>query len=170
MNSFNKALQKLCTAIFKGFYLFAAFTFTVLLTILLINVISRNLLGGSIAWIEEISRYIFTWMMFMGIAIGVHYKKHLGVEFVVGLYPAKVKKAAYFISDVLTLVLFIILAIYGFRYAGKSMKMFSPIMGIPYGIVYLCVPIGAIFSTFYCFARIIEDYFVKPEDKEDSAK
>ena len=159
MNSFNKALQKLCNAIFKGFYLFAAFTFTVLLTILLINVISRNLLGGSIAWIEEISRYIFTWMMFMGIAIGVHYKKHLGVEFV-----------AYFISDVLTLVLFIILAIYGFRYAGKSMKMFSPIMGIPYGIVYLCVPIGAIFSTFYCFARIIEDYFVKPEDKEDSAK
>ena len=103
MNSFNKALQKLCNAIFKGFYLFAAFTFTVLLTILLINVISRNLLGGSIAWIEEISRYIFTWMMFMGIAIGVHYKKHLGVEFVVGLYPAKVKKAAYFISDVLTL-------------------------------------------------------------------
>jgi len=170
MNSFNKALQKLCNAIFKGFYLFAAFTFTVLLTILLINVISRNLLGGSIAWIEEISRYIFTWMIFMGIAIGVHYKKHLGVEFVVGLYPAKVKKAAYFISDVLTLVLFIILAIYGFRYAGKSMKMFSPIMGIPYGIVYLCVPIGAIFSTFYCFARIIEDYFVKPEDKEDSAK
>ena len=160
MNSFNKALQKLCNAIFKGFYLFAAFTFTVLLTILLINVISRNLLGGSIAWIEEISRYIFTWMMFMGIAIGVHYKKHLGVEFVVGLYPAKVKKAAYFISDVLTLVLFIILAIYGFRYAGKSMKMFSPIMGIPYGIVYLCVPIGAIFSTFYCFARIIEDYFM----------
>ena len=40
MNSFNKALQKLCNAIFKGFYLFAAFTFTVLLTILLINVIS----------------------------------------------------------------------------------------------------------------------------------
>ena len=102
MNSFNKVLQKLCNAIFKGFYLFAAFTFTVLLTILLINVISRNLLGGSIAWIEEISRYIFTWMMFMGIAIGVHYKKHLGVEFVVGLYPAKVKKAAYFINDVLT--------------------------------------------------------------------
>ena len=78
MNSFNKALQKLCNATFKGFYVFAAFTFTVLLTILLVNVISRNLLGGSIAWIEEISRYIFTWMMFMGIAIGVHYKKHLG--------------------------------------------------------------------------------------------
>ena len=63
MNSFNKALQKLCNATFKGFYVFAAFTFTVLLTILLVNVISRNLLGGSIAWIEEISRYIFTWMM-----------------------------------------------------------------------------------------------------------
>ena len=30
MNSFNKALQKLCNAIFKGFYLFAAFTFTVI--------------------------------------------------------------------------------------------------------------------------------------------
>ena len=170
MNSFNKALQKLCNATFKGFYVFAAFTFTVLLTILLVNVISRNLFGGSIAWIEEISRYIFTWMMFMGIAIGVHYKKHLGVEFVVGLYPDKVKKAAYFISDLLTLILFIVLAVYGFRYAGKSMKMFSPIMGIPYGIVYLCVPIGSVFSIFYCFARIVEDYFTKPEDKEEIDK
>lgn len=106
----------------------------------------------------------------MGIAIGVHYKKHLGVEFVVGLYPDKVKKAAYFISDLLTLILFIVLAVYGFRYAGKSMKMFSPIMGIPYGIVYLCVPIGSVFSIFYCFARIVEDYFTKPEGKEEIDK
>jgi hypothetical protein len=50
MNSFNKALQKLCNAIFKGFYLFAAFTFTVLLTILLINVISESFCQGG-AWI-----------------------------------------------------------------------------------------------------------------------
>lgn len=171
MSSFNKVLQKVCNAIFKGFYVFAAFTFAVLLTILLVNVIARNLLGGSIAWIEEISRYIFTWMMFMGIAIGVHYKKHLGVEFIVGLYPQKVRQIVYFISDILTLALFIILAIYGFRYAGKSMRMYSPIMGIPYGVVYLCVPIGAVFSSFYCFARIVQDYFAKPEhEKGDATK
>lgn len=166
MKSFNNMLQKVCNAIFKAFYVFAAFTFAVLLVILLVNVISRNLLGGSIAWIEEISRYIFTWMMFMGIAIGVHYKKHLGVEFITGLYPEKIRKCIGFISDILTLALFVILAIYGFRYSGKSMHMYSPIMGIPYGAVYLCVPVGSVFSCFYCIARIVDDYFVDKQISE----
>ena len=44
MQAFNEKLQWVSRGIYKVFYVFATFTFAVLLAILLINVFSRNLL------------------------------------------------------------------------------------------------------------------------------
>lgn len=159
MHKFNLALQKMSTAIFKFFYVFATLTFSVLLIMLLANVLSRNFFDGAIAWIEESSRFVFTWMMFLGISIGVYYKKHLGVEFIVAHYPPKVKKIVGIFSDLLMLALFIILIVYGFKYSAKTVKMLSPIIGIPYGVVYFCVPFGGILSAFYCLVELLRKIF-----------
>lgn len=167
MRSFNKKLQKISRGIYKGFFVFATAAFAVLLILLLVNVFSRNLLDGSIAWIEEGSRFIFTWMMFLGIAIGVYRKKHLGVEFLVEKYPPKLKRAFALASDILTILLFLVLTIYGFKYSASTMKMYSPIMSIPYGMVYLCIPLCGAFSLFYCIARIINDIYGDEEKGEN---
>ena len=157
MQALNRTLQRISRGIYKVFFVFATFTFAVLLIILLVNVFSRNFLDGSIAEIEEGSRFIFTWMMFLGISIGVYHKKHLGVEFLVNLYPTKVRRAFGLISDLLMVVLFLVLTIYGFRYSSSTINMRSPIMSIPYGLVYLCVPLCGIFSLFYTISKIIND-------------
>ena len=82
----DRTLQKLSDFLYRIFYVFITVTFAFLLIILFINVIARNLLGSSIASIEEGSRFVFTWMMFFGIAVGIFKKKHLGVEFLVSRY------------------------------------------------------------------------------------
>ena len=154
MASFNRALQKAAKVVFKGFYVFAAASFAALLLMLLYNVFSRNLLNGAVTWIEEFSRFLFTWMMFLGIAIGVYYKKHLGVDFIVEKYPTKLRTFMGYFSDFLTLVLFLVLAVYGFKYCKSTMNMRSSVMGIRYGLVYLCVPLCGVFSSFYVIAEI----------------
>ena len=169
MAAFNRVLQKISKAIIKGFYVFGTVAFAFLLIILFCNVISRNLLSGAIAWIEEFGRFVFTWMMFLGIAIGVYYRKHLGVEFLVAKYPAKVRKAVGLFSDILMLVLFLILTIYGFKYSFSTMRMYTPIMNIRYGLIYLCVPLCGIFSSFYCIAGIV-DRLVGEEEKGGEKK
>lgn len=161
MTSFNRILQKISKALFKGFFLFGTVTFAFLLAILFYNVVSRNFLGGAVSWIEEFSRFVFTWMMFLGISIGVYYRKHLGVDFIVAKYPEKVRDAVTLFSEILTLILFLVLTIYGFIYCASTMRMRSSVMGIPYGLVYLCVPLCGIFSMFYCFAGIMDRYFGK---------
>jgi len=166
MHAFNRILQKISHGIYRCFFVFASITFAVLLTILLVNVFSRNFLSGSITWIEELSKFIFTWMMFMGISIGVYHRKHLGVEFVVGKYPPRLRRAFVLISDLLTIVLFLVLTIFGFKYSASTMRMYSPIMNIPYGLVYLCVPLCGVFSLFYCVAKIIDD-LCSGEEKEE---
>lgn len=159
MVAFNRVLQKISRAIFKVFYVFATVAFAGLLIMLLANVVSRNFFDGAIAEIEESSRFVFTWMMFLGISIGVYYKKHLGVEFIIAHYPPKIRKAVSIFSDVLMLILFIVLVIYGVIYSSKTMRMYSPIMNIPYGLVYLCIPVGCALSAFYTFVELFNKIF-----------
>jgi TRAP-type C4-dicarboxylate transport system permease small subunit len=155
MSSFDKALQKISDFLFRIFYVFITATFAFLLIILFINVIARNVVGSSIAAIEEGSRFVFTWMMFFGIAIGVFKKKHLGVEFLVSRYSPKMKRLFSIVSCLLMLILFATLTIYGFIYARSTMTMRSPIMGIRYGLIYLCIPFSGILSIFYCIVDLI---------------
>ena len=129
---------------------------------------SPNFLNGAVASIEEGSRFIFTWIMFLGIAIGVYRKKHLGVEFLVEKYPPKLKRAFSIISEILTILLFLVLTIYGFKYSASTMRMYSPIMSIPYGLVYLCIPLCGAFSLFYSIAGIINDLYGDEEKGEGS--
>ena len=167
MRAFNRKFQKIARGIYKLFFGFATITFSVLLIILLYNVFSRNFLDGSVTWIEEGSKFIFTWMMFLGVSIGVYRKKHLGVEFLVDKYPKKVQHFFAIFNDVFMIVLFLILTIYGFKYSASTMRMYSPIMAIPYGLVYLCVPFCGVLSLFYCIAKIINDLWGDEEGKQE---
>lgn len=169
MHSLNRTLQKVSAGIYKVFFVFATVTFAALLIMLLANVFSRNFLTGSITEVEEFSKFVFTWMMFMGISIGVYHRKHLGVEFVVEKYPKKIRRVFSLVSDILTMVLFLILTVYGFKYSASTMRMYSPILHIPYGIVYLCVPLCGIFSLFYCVVRIVDDFCQSDEEGGDKA-
>ena len=167
MASFNRALQKLAKWVFKCFFVFGTVSFAFLLCILFYNVVSRNLLSGAVTWIEEFSRMVFTWMMFLGIAIGVYYRKHLGVDFIVEKYPPKLKTAIGYFSDILMLVLFIVLTIYGFKYCKSTINMRSPALNLRYGRVYLCVPLCGIFSSFYCIVDIFNRVFGDKEEKKE---
>lgn len=165
MKALNDVLQKISRGIFKGFFWFATLLFASLLIMLFCNVISRNLLDGSIAEVEEFSRFVFTWMMFFGISIGVYYRKHLGVEFLLDHYPPKLRNFIKILGDCFTLLLFLILIYYGFIYSSKTMKMLSPILEIPYGYVYLCIPLSSIISAFFCVVNIVDRFANKEEEK-----
>ena len=159
MASFNRGLQKVAKGVFKAFFVFGTVSFAFLLCILFYNVVSRNLLSGAVTWIEEFSRMVFTWMMFLGISIGVYYKKHLGVDFIVEKYPPKLRAVIGYVSDFLMIALFVVLAIYGIKYCQKTMNMRSPALNIRYGLVYMCVPLCGIFSTFYCIVDLFDKIF-----------
>ena len=170
MAAFNRTLQKIAKIIYKCFFVFGTIAFTFLIVILFCNVFSRNLLSGAIAWVEELARFVFTWMMFLGIAIGVYYKKHLGVEFLVAKYPKSVQKAVGIFSDILMLILFAVLTIYGFKYSKSTMNMRTPIMNIRYGILYLCVPLCGIFSGIYSIINLVDRFFGEHDKKEIAGK
>lgn len=58
------------------------------------NVVMRYVFNSGIAVSEELSRWLFLWLIFLGATIAVHQQVHMGTDMVVAKLPPVLQKAA----------------------------------------------------------------------------
>ncbi|KRB93504.1 TRAP transporter small permease [Noviherbaspirillum sp. Root189] len=56
------------------------------------NVVLRYLFNSGIAFSEELSRWLFVWVTFLGAVVALHERGHLGTDFLTGRLPPAGKK------------------------------------------------------------------------------
>lgn len=67
------------------------------------NVVMRYAFNSGIAMSEELSRWLFLWLIFLGASIAVHEQSHMGSDMVMDLLPPKVQRVAMVIGQLLML-------------------------------------------------------------------
>jgi TRAP-type C4-dicarboxylate transport system permease small subunit len=67
------------------------------------NVVLRYGFNSGIAVSEEVSRWLFLWVIFMGATVAVYEKAHMGTDMLVLLLPPSVQKAVSVIAHALML-------------------------------------------------------------------
>ena len=100
------------------------------------NVVLRYGFNYGIIFSEEVSRFLFVWMVFLGSVLMLRDNGHLGVHTVTKLLPLAGKKACKFISDLVTLICCLLMTYGGWKIVGLNMVNYAPVSGIPIGIVY----------------------------------
>ncbi|WGV98415.1 TRAP transporter small permease [Vibrio sp. YMD68] len=131
----------------------AAISVTVLMVI--INVFLRYGFGFVVPWSEELSVICFIWAVYFGISSCYKHKLHMGVDVIMTLLPAKMKRPFRLVISVFLLILNVIMAYLSFDYTMLSTKV-TPVMGISYfpinGVLILCFSLMAIHTL-----RFIKD-------------
>ncbi len=109
-----------------------------------VQVFMRYVMKSSLSWSEEIARYMFIWMVYIGISYGVKMKKHIKIDAAVKIFPNKIRKYLYIVSDLIFLVFTIIIILQSEKVAMLILKLgqISPGTGISMGYIYQAVPIG----------------------------
>ncbi|MGH0033868.1 MAG: TRAP transporter small permease [Myxococcota bacterium] len=110
----------------------------------IVNVLARNLLGGSLSFVEEVSQALMIWITFAGVGLGARRARHIRMAaFYDQLRGARRKLAWMFISAG-TSALLLALAWLAFRYVvdTRSIGGVTPALRIPLWIVYSMAPIG----------------------------
>ncbi len=109
------------------------------------NVIFRYFLNSSIAWSEEVSRFMLIWLSFLGAVIAFMKNEHLGLDILVKFLPPTASRALVVLADLL-----VIFALFVMTKGGLDMTVDSFASGwvssavpIPYGYVYAVVPISS---------------------------
>ncbi len=101
------------------------------------NVVLRYGFNSGITFSEEVSRFLFVWMVFLGSVLMLRDNGHLGVHTLTKLLPLAGKKFCKLLSDVTTLICCVLLGIGAWQIIGINMVNIAPISGIPLGVVYM---------------------------------
>lgn len=146
------------------------FGIIVMIMLIFFQVASRFLLNYSLAWSEELARYIFIWQVWLAVPYAVTKGRHIRLE----LFPDVLGSKGKFVLD---MIFFIASAGFFAFVSWQSifvtqgvfmMSQVTPVMQIPKWICYLSVPIGCFLAVFrfiqYGILRIIR-FKNNPNDK-----
>ena len=100
------------------------------------NVVLRYGFNSGITFSEEVSRFLFVWMVFLGSVLMLRDNGHLGVHTVTKKLPRAGKLACKFVSDVAVLGCCVLLTYGGWRIVKLNMTNIAPVSEIPLGVVY----------------------------------
>ena len=137
----------------------------VMIVVTLAQVVFRYVVAAPLPWSEELARYCFVWIVFLGGAVGLSRGIHLGVDLFVNTLPARLRRRI----DALTSAL-----IAGFAatviYASLpvlNMNMFqrSPALGVQMSYIYLAIPISMGLIFLICAERVLKFLFSRQEQE-----
>ena len=127
------------------FFRVAEFTLVTMLSLMVImvfgNVVLRYGFNDGIISSEELSRYLFIWITFLGAIVTLRDNAHLGLDSLVRRLSLRGKKLAYAISNTLMLACCALMFYGTFKQHGINASTRSPVLEIPmiwiYGVGYL---------------------------------
>jgi TRAP-type transport system small permease protein len=118
-----------------------------------VAVLSRYLLNDSLTWSEELTRYLFIWVVFLGSAICVRMRAHIVVDLFADRQIGALDTALIWLERMATLAFAALIAIPGWAFVSVGMSNLSPALEIPMGLVYAGAFVGAVLMGLYVFRR-----------------
>ena len=81
----------------------------VIVAVLTLQIIFRKVLGSSLAWSEELCRYIFMWSGMLTLSYTLHNGSAVKTELVINMFPKKVQRFTNIIIQIFLLLLFLLM-------------------------------------------------------------
>ncbi len=123
--------------------------FSGLVTLSFVSVFMRYVLNYSLTWAEELARYMFIWLVYLGTALCVRRRKHIVMDIVIASMKPGLKKAFSLVNNAIMLAFVLVLAQQGFKMMPILSTQASTALLIPMSFIYAAIPVGAVLMAFY---------------------
>jgi TRAP-type C4-dicarboxylate transport system permease small subunit len=133
--------------------------YVMLVATMFIEVLRRELLSYSSIWGEEIVRYSFIYLAWIGCAAAVKERGHIRIDVILQYVGRRVKTLIYIFGDFVMLGVAVIALIYSYETAHIAYKFGNVTHGLRIGQVWFLasVPIGFSLVTFRLIQSLIRD-------------
>ncbi len=135
-------------------------------TLVFTNVVTRYVFDFSLNWAEELSRYLMIWVAYLGAGLAMREGRHVAIEYVQGLLPARFAPVARALVALIILAFLVVLAKLGIDIVQFAWRQRTPVLGWPQGVVYLAIPVGAVLFGLH-FLLILRDWLRQPPNQID---
>lgn len=142
---------------------FCVWTMAIMTVLVFIQVVMRYVFSNSLSWSEELARYIFLWLSWIGASYAVKERSH----FRVSMFADKIKGEKRRIFEYFVLIVWFIFS-FILTWLGTELVLFihdtgqiSAAMEMPMTLPYASVPVGC---ALMCVRLIVEMYKIHRGD------
>jgi TRAP-type C4-dicarboxylate transport system permease small subunit len=130
------------------------------------NVVLRYGFNSGIAVSEEVSRYLFVWLIFLGAVVAMREHAHLGIDSLVRALPRKGKLLCVVVSDLLMLFAVVLLFQGSWAQTKINMATKSAVAEIPLALLYMAGLVSSVLIGILILRHLYQVLFVGVSDEQ----
>jgi len=150
MRAYHKILEAL--TVISGYV--SALLMAAICVAVFCGVFSRYILNNPWQWTEETARLLFVWMLFMAASIAVRRGLHFRFTLLLDSVGPTPKGILEILANAWVIFFSSIMLVRGFSFAILNLKQLTPALQIPWGWVYISVPISGGLMILYSLEHI----------------
>jgi TRAP-type C4-dicarboxylate transport system permease small subunit len=151
-------MYKLLDRIEKALDAVLVFMMIVMAGSVVLQVTSRYVFNNPTSWSEELARYLFVWITFLGAAVVIRKRRHVDVTVLTDRLPPSAAKVVYLVSDVAVLFMLGALTWAGAGLAIMAHRQLSAAMDLPMSLAYSAMPVGTGLMFVFLVATMIWEW------------
>lgn len=134
------------------------------------QVVFRYVLKQPLAWSEELTTYMFSWLSYIGAAAVTYKNDHVAITTLVdGMKNKKAQKAIRIATQVIIFVFYVLVCYESFILAGRFISIDQRLTNLEFiktGYVFMQVPISALLMGLFTLERVLRIYRDEDQDLE----
>lgn len=136
------------------------FALSLMSIIIALQVLMRYVFQSSLSWSEEVARYLFIWLIYIGISYGVKKNAHVAVTATDLILTPHQQRWMRLISNTVFLAFALCIFYYGRHVCATIARLGqqSPAMDIPMWVVYAAVPTGFCLTCLRLVQRLLKEF------------
>ena len=147
-------MNRFLNIIHKIIEIFISVSFAVITSIVIIQIITRHVFFYSLVWSEELSRYLFIWVVFIGACFGVKDGSQISVDVIDTILKKKNKRGLTILQILVQLITCLVMLFLSIQFIiNCGIGQRSPAMHLPMTFICMCVPI--------CFILVLLELITK---------
>lgn len=146
----NKFLDKL----FKGIDYFTGILTGLMVLFVFLNVALRILFNSGLTWSEELSRYLFVYVTYIGAISAMRVNGHMTVDVLISKVKPQIQMVMYVVSQALIAILMVILIHGSFKMVIQGTATKTAALGISYSLLYFAGIITGVSIAIIALANI----------------
>ena len=118
------------------------------------NVVARYVFNSAITWAEEVARFLFVWLTFVGASFGLMKGLHLGMDIMVARLKPHTRSIVEVVNGIITLTFLGVWIVGGVHLIRANLDYMSPATGFSMGLVYMIGPFAAALMSVETVSRL----------------
>jgi len=126
-------------------------TFTVF-----VQIVFRYVFNTPLDWSEEIARFSFVWVSFLGASALMRVREHINVTVFTDNFPPALRRGCVFLANIVAIVCIYFFVVGGIALTRNEWSQLAPTTQIPMGWIYIAVPISAVLMGVWVLLQMFD--------------